>query len=60
MYKDTGNVEHEMYDYTGNNRSHWSNNKGFKEKSGSHNQEVVAVAVEVVVVSTSEGFLEGP
>ena len=34
MYRDKANVEHEMYDYTGNNWSHRNSNKIFKEKSG--------------------------
>jgi len=29
-------VEHEMYDYTGNNWSYWNNNTSFKEKLESH------------------------
>ena len=35
MYRDTTNVEPEMYDYTGNNWSHWNNNEKPKEKFGS-------------------------
>jgi flagellar basal body rod protein FlgB len=35
MYRDTVNVEHEMYDYAGNNWSHRNNNKRFKQKFGS-------------------------
>jgi hypothetical protein len=31
MYSDTTNVEHEMYDYTSSNWSHWNSNKRFKE-----------------------------
>ena len=31
MYRDTTNVEHEIYDYTSNNWSHW-NTKKPKEK----------------------------
>ena len=27
MYRDTTNVEPEMYDYTGNNWSHWNSNE---------------------------------
>jgi len=27
LYRDTMNVEHDMYDYTGNNWSHWNSNK---------------------------------
>ena len=35
MYRDTRNVEPEMYDYTNNNWSHWNSNEKLKEKSGS-------------------------
>ena len=35
MYRDTTNVEPEMYDYTSNNWSHWNSNKKLKEKFGS-------------------------
>ena len=31
MYRDTMTVEHEMYDYTGNNWSHRNNSKSYKE-----------------------------
>jgi hypothetical protein len=31
MYRDTTNVEPEMYDYTGNNWSHWNGNEKLKE-----------------------------
>ena len=31
MYRDTTNVEHDMYDYTGNNCSHRHSNKRFKK-----------------------------
>jgi hypothetical protein len=33
-YRDTTNVELEMYDYTSNNWSHWSSNEKLKEKFG--------------------------
>jgi hypothetical protein len=39
MYRDTTNVEHEMYDYTGNNCSHRNSNKRFKGKYGSHTKK---------------------
>jgi hypothetical protein len=39
MYKDTTNVEHEMYDYTGNDWSHRNSNKRFKEKFVSHTRK---------------------
>jgi hypothetical protein len=35
MYRDTANVEPEMYGYTGNNWSHWNSNEKLKEISGS-------------------------
>ena len=35
MYRDTTNVELEMYDYTSNNWSHWNGNEMLKEKFGS-------------------------
>ena len=31
MYRDTTNVEPEMYDYTSNNWSHWNSNEKLKE-----------------------------
>jgi hypothetical protein len=39
MYRDTTNVEPEMYDYTGNNWSHWNGNKMFKGKCGTHTRK---------------------
>jgi hypothetical protein len=35
MYRDTMNVEPEMYDYTNSNWSHWNGNEKLKEKFGS-------------------------
>ena len=35
MYRDTTNVEPEIYDYTNNNWSHWNRNEKLKEKFGS-------------------------
>jgi hypothetical protein len=34
MYRDTTNVEPEMYNYTSNNCSHWNSNEMLKEKFG--------------------------
>jgi len=34
VYRDKTNVELEMYDYTGNNWSHWNSNEKLKEKFG--------------------------
>ena len=35
MYRDTTNVEPEMYDYTNNNWSHWNSTEKLKEIFGS-------------------------
>ena len=35
MYRDTANVEPEMYDHTSKNWSHWDSNEKFKERFGS-------------------------
>ena len=34
-YRDTTNVEPEMYDYISNNSSHWNSDEKLKEKFGS-------------------------
>jgi len=34
-YRDTTNVEPEMYNYTNNNWGNWNSNEKLKEKSGS-------------------------
>ena len=39
MYRDTMNVEFEMYDYISNNWSHWNSNGKPKEKFGSRNSK---------------------
>ena len=39
MYRDTTNVEPEMYDYTSNNCSHCNSNEKPKEKSGSRTRK---------------------
>jgi len=41
MHRDTTNVEHEMYDYTGNNWSHWNSNEKLKEKILKLHQEII-------------------
>jgi hypothetical protein len=35
MYRDTTNVEPEMYDYTGTNWGYWNSSEKLKEKIGS-------------------------
>ena len=39
MYRDTRNVEHEMYGYTGNNWSHRNSNRRMKETFESHTRK---------------------
>ena len=39
MYRDTTNVEPEMYDYTTNKWSHWDNNEKLKEKFGRYTRK---------------------
>jgi hypothetical protein len=38
-YRDTTNVEPEMYDYTSYNWSHWNSNEKLKGKSGSYTRK---------------------
>jgi hypothetical protein len=38
-YRDTTNVEPEMYDYTSYNWSHWNSNEELKEKPGSYTRK---------------------
>jgi hypothetical protein len=40
MFSDTMNVQHAMYDYTGNNWNQWNSNKRFKEKFGSRTRKM--------------------
>jgi len=40
MYRDTTNVEYEMYGYIGSNGSHRNCNKRLKAKSGNHTRKV--------------------
>ena len=41
MYRDTTNVEPEMYDYTSNNWIHWNSKEKLKEKFGSGTRKTV-------------------
>jgi len=38
-YRDTTNVEPEMYDYTSNNWSHWNSKEKLKEKFGRYTRK---------------------
>ena len=40
-YRDTTNVEPEMYDYTSNNWSHWKSNEKLKEKFGIYTRKTL-------------------
>jgi hypothetical protein len=55
MYRDITNVEHEMYDYIGDNRSHWNSNKWFKENvEAASRRHSVASLQETTVLGTSQ------
>ena len=41
VYRDTTNVEPQMYDCTSNNWSHWNSNKKFKEKFGNYTRKTL-------------------
>ena len=41
MYRDTANVEPEMYDCTRSNLSHWNNNEKLKEKFGKYTRKTL-------------------
>jgi hypothetical protein len=54
MYRDTTNVEHEMYDYTGNDWSHWNSNKRFKENFRSHTRKhSIDLLQKTAIIGTS-------
>ena len=40
MYRDTTNVESEMYNYTSNNWRNWNSNEKLKEKFGSCTRKI--------------------
>jgi len=41
VYRDTTNVEPEMYDCTSNNWSHWNSNDKLKEKFGNYTRKTL-------------------
>jgi hypothetical protein len=43
MTRDTMNVEHKMFDNTGNNWSNWNSNKSLKEKFGGHTRKTLNI-----------------
>jgi hypothetical protein len=53
MYRDTTNVECEMYDYTGNNWKHWISNKRFKVKLGSQSRKTFDSLQKAAMLGTS-------
>ena len=50
MYRDTTNVEPEMYDYTNNNWSHWNSNGNLEAVPGKHSIDSLQ---KTVVLGTS-------
>jgi hypothetical protein len=54
MYRDTTNVEPELYDYTSNNWSHWNSNEKPKEKFGSCTRKIFdRFTTKTVILVTS-------
>ena len=43
VYRDTANVEPQMYDRTSNNWSHWNSNEKFKEKFGNYTRKTHSI-----------------
>jgi len=41
VYRDTTNVEPEMYDFISNNWSHWNSNEKLKEKLGNYTMKTL-------------------
>jgi hypothetical protein len=53
MYRDTMNVEPEMYNYTSNNWSHWNSNEKLKEKFGSGTRKTFDSLQKTAILGTS-------
>jgi len=53
VYRDTTNVECEMYEYTINNWKQWISNKRFKEKFGSQNRKTFDSLQKAAMLGTS-------
>ena len=41
IYRDTANVEPQMYDYSSNNWSHWNSNEKLKETFGNYTRKTL-------------------
>ena len=53
MYRDTTNVEPEMYDYTSNNWSQWDSSEKIKEKFGSCIRKKLDSLQKTAILGTS-------
>jgi len=54
MYRDTTNVELEMYDYTSNNWSYWNSNEKLREKFGSYTRKTFdRFTTKTAIIGTS-------
>jgi hypothetical protein len=64
MHKGATNVEHEMYEYTGPNWSHWNSDKKFKEnleaKPGKHSIDALQKAVTLGALHIRKLLQSGP
>ena len=55
MYRDTANVEPEMYDHTSKNWSHWDSNEKLKNKSGSCTRKTLhRFTIKIAILGTSQ------
>jgi len=53
MYRDTTNVEPEMYDCTSNNWSPWNSNEKLKEKFGNCTRKILIDSLKTAILGTS-------
>jgi hypothetical protein len=54
MYRDTTNVEPEIYHYTSNNWSHWNSKEKLKEKFGSYTRKTFdRFTIKTAILGTS-------
>jgi hypothetical protein len=60
MYRDKKNVEHEIFDYIGNNWSYRKSEERFKEEFGSHTRKTFnRLTTETAVLGNSHVIREG-
>ena len=56
MYRDTTNVEPEMYDYANNNGSHWNSNEKLKRMEAvQENIRYIIIIIIIIISSCASG-----